>query len=513
MIDHHNTPPGTTDRLPDQAELYQALETRFLGLWRTAGYRMVQVPTYETYALYQTLYGQEVRQRLATFNTDQEYALRPDLTAGILRMASERLGKEPPVTPLRLAASGLAFRHERIRPLRQRQFHQVGVERIGDAPGDTAGADVEILSLARLALVDAGLTGGLLRVGHAGVRGELLEGLIPDAQARTRIGALLDITTRLRDRLEPPRTGADLEFESATSQHRRTSPLEHPDAGALLAELRLMLRAGAPDVTLESLETAQETLEGVLEASAIDAGLKADAVEGLLRLTWPTASLEELADVVSGLLPGGHERLNEALGHVEACQAELEPLVLRFSLGATRWSGFYTGFLFEVEAPVLGPDVSQILGGGRYDAAMGRLGGPEVAACGFALGMERCVEAAQRLHGAATLRRRLVQREPLLIAYTDTPRDTTAAMAAAENLGRRGAHIAYHPHPIDAFDPYDPQGKPPEAFAAGLRALPGMPYRHALLVCGELFLLDVASDTMMPIDQNELFLMFGNKGR
>lgn len=500
------TPPGTGDQWPDEAEAVLALETRLMTLWRARGYRRVNVPTYEDVELYARLYGDDVRQRLITFTTDREYALRPDLTAGICRLAVTGLGQaHTPATPLRLAASGQAFRHERIRPLRQRAFHQTGLERLGDRPQHHAAADVELLSLARLALQEAALDGGLLRVGHARLRAEVLDSLGGDPTLRARLSALLDQLARLKDRLEPPRTGVDLPLNPETSQQRRIPPLDHPDAPALLEEIRLALRNVAPTLSLDTLEQAPAALERALLETTRALGASDAATQTILRLSESAASLDELADTVAPLLPNARARLDEALGHIEACHEDLTPLVLRFGLGATRWSGFYTGFFFEIDAPVLGPDVSQVLGGGRYDDVLSKLSGAPSSSCGFALGMERCLAAARLLHGPSVVRRRLIPREPLLILIGSRDEDTERALALAERLGRRGASVAFHPAALPDFDPE--QG-PPEALAAGLKDLPGTPYRQALLVNDALHILDIATSTVMPITPEELALMF-----
>jgi len=56
---------------------------------------------------------------------------------------------------------------------------------------------------------------------------------------------------------------------------------------------------------------------------------------------------------------------------------------------------YYTGPVFELES-----DSSVIAAGGRYDALVKQLGGPQVPACGFAFGIER-LEAASKKQAAA----------------------------------------------------------------------------------------------------------------
>lgn len=56
---------------------------------------------------------------------------------------------------------------------------------------------------------------------------------------------------------------------------------------------------------------------------------------------------------------------------------------------------YYTGCVFEATAGGLGAQ-NAVAAGGRYDGLVKRLGGPDVGACGFAVGVERILEALQQ---------------------------------------------------------------------------------------------------------------------
>ncbi|MDD2702950.1 MAG: histidine--tRNA ligase [Candidatus Omnitrophica bacterium] len=56
---------------------------------------------------------------------------------------------------------------------------------------------------------------------------------------------------------------------------------------------------------------------------------------------------------------------------------------------------YYTGTVFEIKHPTLGPQQDALGAGGRYDNLVKELGGPETGAIGFALGVERLLLAAQ----------------------------------------------------------------------------------------------------------------------
>jgi histidyl-tRNA synthetase len=478
-------PPGAVQYDPAQAELLEGLARRLMAVLRTRGYRQMMVPVYEPFELYGALYGPEVRSRLVTFTTDREYALRPDLTAGICRTLAPSL-TEPPASPVRVAAWGRAYRHERVRPLRRREFHQLGVERVGDSG---PGADVEVLSLARAALLDAGLGGGLLRVGHSGLRLKLL------ARFGAKLSGWVDALSRLRDRLTPPRTGADLPHGGA-----RVAAEDHEDLPSFVAEL-------ARDTGLALTPTgAIAVLEDQIAAALAE--LPADVRDGVLASTWAAASLDELADNIEAVWPDARAALHAELGHVEACVPELEPFVLRFSLGAGRWSGFYTGFTFEVDAPVLGPDVAQILGGGRYDKVMHALGAEGVGAAGFAMGLERLAAAVEMLHGPRAAHRRFGGQVPVLVAWA-TESDMGAAASRAELLAGVGCPVAYHTHAL----PMGTEG-PDRAVLSSIAGLPGTPYRHVVAAhAGTTWVADLAMDTSFEADTDALRLMFDRRDR
>jgi histidyl-tRNA synthetase len=76
--------------------------------------------------------------------------------------------------------------------------------------------------------------------------------------------------------------------------------------------------------------------------------------------------------------------------HFEELQACLDTLGLKYSIEPrlVRGLDYYTRTTFEITAAGLGAQNS-LLGGGRYDDMIKDFGGPDLAATGFAMGMER----------------------------------------------------------------------------------------------------------------------------
>ena len=87
-----------------------------------------------------------------------------------------------------------------------------------------------------------------------------------------------------------------------------------------------------------------------------------------------------------------HARLKELLTALEVPFEENPRLV--------RGLDYYTRTAFEVISSDLGAQ-SALLGGGRYDGLVKHLGGPEVPAFGWAIGLDRLAMLMQQLHGDA----------------------------------------------------------------------------------------------------------------
>ena len=101
-------------------------------------------------------------------------------------------------------------------------------------------------------------------------------------------------------------------------------------------------------------------------------------------------------------LPHAADYLCDACGeHFDATKAQLTALALdyRVSHRLVRGLDYYTRTTFEILAENLGAQ-NALLGGGRYDGLVRRLGGPDRAGIGFAAGLERLVLAMSGTHTA-----------------------------------------------------------------------------------------------------------------
>ncbi len=120
----------------------------------------------------------------------------------------------------------------------------------------------------------------------------------------------------------------------------------------------------------------------IMEAS----GVSRDSADEIFKMT-DTVGGREVLDTV-GSEEG--EYLSQVLSYLSAMGVQ-EPEV---DLGVVRGLDYYTGMVFEVEAPILGAE-KQICGGGSYTLSE-IFGGERVFSTGFAIGFDRILLALEK---------------------------------------------------------------------------------------------------------------------
>jgi histidyl-tRNA synthetase len=126
--------------------------------------------------------------------------------------------------------------------------------------------------------------------------------------------------------------------------------------------------------------------------------------------------------------------------HFAEVRRELELLGLRHSVASRMVRGldYYTRTAFEFVAhhPSLGT-ATEVGGGGRYDKLLGSLGGPDIPAVGFALGMDRlCLLLSDRELDLRTA--------DLFVAYLDEP-SRDEALKLISSLRKQGFWVEFDP--------------------------------------------------------------------
>ena len=164
-----NAPRGTKDILPDQVNAWQWLENKIRELCEIYGYEEIRTPTFEHTELFRRGIGEGtdvVEKEMYTFTDrgDRSITLRPENTASIVRAyLQNKLYANAGLT--KLFYIGSMFRYDRPQAGRLREFHQFGVEAIGEK---NPAVDAEIILLAWEFLKSLGLDDLKLKINTVG---------------------------------------------------------------------------------------------------------------------------------------------------------------------------------------------------------------------------------------------------------------------------------------------------------------------------------------------------------
>ncbi len=180
---------GMRDFLPSDAEKMRDVEQVSRELSKLYGYEEIITPVVESYDLLAAKTGEEIRQRMYTFEDlgGRKVALRPEFTASVARLVATKMRNEP--KPMRLFSVGSLYRYDEPQYGRFREFWQANYELFGSTRPE---ADAEILILTNDLLKRLGLQNYRFKIGHTGIlRGVLnQEGL--DEGQQNRLMQLLD---------------------------------------------------------------------------------------------------------------------------------------------------------------------------------------------------------------------------------------------------------------------------------------------------------------------------------
>ena len=152
-------PRGTFDLMPQQALVWQWMESKIRDVLLSYGYGEIRTPIFEHTELFQRGIGEttdivEKEMYTLTDKGGRSLTLRPEGTASVVRAyIQHKLYGQAPVT--KLFYIGPMFRQERPQAGRFRQFHQFGVEMIGE---ESPVADAEVIILAHDLYCQLGLT-------------------------------------------------------------------------------------------------------------------------------------------------------------------------------------------------------------------------------------------------------------------------------------------------------------------------------------------------------------------
>jgi histidyl-tRNA synthetase len=316
-------PRGTRDFGPAEMSRRRKVEQAMRDACHRFGFGEVVTPTFEQSELFTLRSGQSIIDEMYVFKDkgDREMALRPEITASVIRFFVNEMSNQP--KPLKLYYVGNCFRYENPQSGRYREFFQLGAELIGSENPET---DAEVISLAVHCIRAAGLQDFHVRVGHIGVMKSLV----------------------LREVQDPVVAGKVLRM---VDKEDFTAMGDMFDANSLSRNLFDRI------TTLADTRGGTEILDNVDDVEA----------QQYLKELFEILKLQGVEDV------------------------ELD-------LGIVRGLDYYTGMVFEIDAPRLGAE-KQILGGGSYTLSE-LFGGEAVFSTGFAIGIDRvmlALEAEQEL--------------------------------------------------------------------------------------------------------------------
>jgi histidyl-tRNA synthetase len=163
MVVVFEIPRGTRDFPPEEMYKRRYVESLFRRVFESYGYQEIQTPTFEQLELFTAKSGEAVLDEIYEFKDkgDRHLALRPELTAPVMRMYVDQLQMRP--KPLKLFYFGNCYRYDRPQKGRYREFLQAGCELIGT---DKPEAIAELISLSMDILHSIGLTQIELEIGN-----------------------------------------------------------------------------------------------------------------------------------------------------------------------------------------------------------------------------------------------------------------------------------------------------------------------------------------------------------
>ncbi len=234
----YQAPKGTRDFFPADLAVLRRIEAAWIIASINAGFEEIDGPTFEHLDLYTAKSGEGIVSELFSFTRaggDTQYALRPEFTPTLARMAAAR-GRALPV-PTKWFAIPSHFRGERPQRGRLREFNCWNVDLLGLKDPS---ADAEVIATAIHALSELGLTHQdvVVRISHRDVVVKmLLDKGISEEQLDLAL-ILLDKREKMQPEVFAEKLAEHGLKEEAFSQFDDEINIEHEELIALLNELR-----------------------------------------------------------------------------------------------------------------------------------------------------------------------------------------------------------------------------------------------------------------------------------
>jgi len=351
--------PGFREFYPDAC----ARRNHIFGQWkqvaRAFNFQEYDAPVLEPLELYIEKSGEEIVGQLFNFEDrgGRTVALRPEMTPSLARLIGAKANSLK--RPIKWFNIGEHYRYEKPQKGRLRAFYQFNVDIFGESG---PAADAELIAL----LVQALRTFGL------------------DSK---------DFKVRLSDR--------DLWLLMLAAEG-----LDEAGSATVLGIIDKLERTERPKAIEQLYKVLGDGAEGFL--GRVEQAIAIRDFDTLSEFILSLPLEGDLATQAKQRLKDWHALLG---GIKSAGAADF----IQIDLGIVRGLAYYTGFVFEAfEASGEG---RALAGGGRYDALVNKLGGPEMPAVGFAMGDVTLVD--------------LLESKKLLSTYVESP-DFIAIIGGAE---------------------------------------------------------------------------------
>lgn len=353
-----------------------------LQTFARAGYTHARPPILQPAEPFLDLSGEDIRKSLylTTDVTGEELCLRPDLTIPVARdyLASKNAG-----SPAGFYYLGPVFRY---RGGAASEFNQAGVESFGRQ--DRSAADAEMLALGVEAAAAFGVTSVDIRTGDVALFAALIDAL--DLYPVWKRRLIKDFNRKIS--LAQDLQRLTLETGKTRNEYEGVlAALAGSDRKAALALVTdLMSIAGTSNV---GGRTVSEIADRFLEQSTLKGGaLPRDALQLIERFLGIAGEPDDAAKQLRKLASDAKLDLNAAIDQFESrtkfmTTRGIDTKAIRFSTAFGRGLDYYTGFEFELHRK--GNGAEPLVGGGRYDGLLTRLGAREpIPAVGFSIWIE-----------------------------------------------------------------------------------------------------------------------------
>lgn len=182
-------PAGVQYFFDDEVRLRRFVEQRAMEVFAGWSYDEIILPMFDYHDLFARGMGAERAEKTYRF-VDRDgalLALRPELTSLVARTVATRFLHR--ARPIRLCYSGEVFRYDEPTERAAREFHQLGIEHIGEP---TMAADIEILLVVAEVLTTLGINDYRIALSHTDFFSGVANALELAADNRAKMRELID---------------------------------------------------------------------------------------------------------------------------------------------------------------------------------------------------------------------------------------------------------------------------------------------------------------------------------